>query len=301
MKDEIDVPGMYSMKMFKEYKKSSCLLECQAQELIEKYGCLPYYMPSLPRHFIKKFKPDFQNNQRSKSNSEIICSSSQLKQMAKDVVKMSALKPDTDELVHLVDGLSCPTCPDECETTKYSTQVSYADFEDTENFFYKALLRSGTPAIPTLNEGIFQEYEMYVNDIFSDKGKKISVKGPPLETKDARPHMKSCLEKTVRNKIAKMSYMHVYFKNFGLTKYSRNEVYAWQDLIGFFGGIVGLCIGFSLLSGAELIYFFSLRFFFWYRSEKNQVAQSLEKELENIEQQQFWEESFKTFEDMNKS
>ena len=32
-----------------------------------------------------------------------------------------------------------------------------------------------------------------------------------------------------------------------------------QDLVGLFGGIVGLCMGFSLLSGAELIYFFTIR------------------------------------------
>ena len=33
----------------------------------------------------------------------------------------------------------------------------------------------------------------------------------------------------------------------------------FQDLVGLFGGIVGLCMGFSLLSGAELIYFFTIR------------------------------------------
>ena len=37
--------------------------------------------------------------------------------------------------------------------------------------------------------------------------------------------------------------------------------------MGFFGGIVGLCVGFSLLSGAELIYFFTLRLFFDVRNE----------------------------------
>ena len=32
-----------------------------------------------------------------------------------------------------------------------------------------------------------------------------------------------------------------------------------KELIGVFGGVVGLCMGFSLLSGAEFIYFFTLR------------------------------------------
>ena len=63
----------------------------------------------------------------------------------------------------------------------------------------------------------------------------------------------------MRNKISKMTYLHVYFKSFGMTKFARHESFGWQDLIAFFGGIVGLCMGFSLLSGAELIYFFTLR------------------------------------------
>ena len=34
-----------------------------------------------------------------------------------------------------------------------------------------------------------------------------------------------------------------------------------KELIGVFGGVVGLCMGFSLLSGAEFIYFFTLRLY----------------------------------------
>ena len=39
----------------------------------------------------------------------------------------------------------------------------------------------------------------------------------------------------------------------------KTVVFGWQDLIAFFGGICGLCLGFSLLSGAELIYWFTIR------------------------------------------
>ena len=53
-----------------------------------------------------------------------------------------------------------------------------------------------------------------------------------------------------------------------MVKYARTVTYGWQDLVGFFGGIVGLCVGFSLLSGAELVYFFTLRLFFDVKKEK---------------------------------
>ena len=35
VQEETDVPDMYSMKMFSEYKKSSCLLECRAEHLMQ--------------------------------------------------------------------------------------------------------------------------------------------------------------------------------------------------------------------------------------------------------------------------
>ena len=61
-------------------------------------------------------------------------------------------------------------------------------------------------------------------------------------------------------------------QNDGVVKYARTVTYGWQDLVGFFGGIVGLCVGFSLLSGAELVYFFTLRLFFDVKREKENKA-----------------------------
>ena len=40
-------------------QKSSCLLECQATALLDKYRCLPYYLPALPLYFIRTFIPDY--------------------------------------------------------------------------------------------------------------------------------------------------------------------------------------------------------------------------------------------------
>ena len=58
-------------------------------------------------------------------------------------------------------------------------------------------------------------------------------------------------------------------------KYARTVTYGMMDLIGFFGGIIGLCVGFSLLSGAELIYFFTLRLFFDIKNEKENKVENL--------------------------
>ena len=55
---------------------------------------------------------------------------------------------------------------------------------------------------------LINEYETYVKDIFGSK----EVMGPPMASKDPRPDQATCLEKTVRNKIKKMTYLHVYYK-----------------------------------------------------------------------------------------
>ena len=153
--------------------------------------------------------------------------------------------------------MSCEDCPDQCESTEYSAQVSYAQFRDPGYFFYKNLLRKKTDQKPAINKDLLKEYETFVKNYYNTE----DLMGPPVEEKDPRPEYKSCMERTIRNKISKMSYVHVYFKSFGMTKFSRNVVFGWQDLVAFFGGICGLCLGFSLLSGAELIYWFTLRLF----------------------------------------
>ena len=126
-------------------------------------------------------------------------------------------------------GLKCDNCPDQCEDIDYSYTATQADFVDPKDYFLKALLRydsclaidkqkilhffifyrKGTDKHPTLNKGFYKEYETYIQDIF---GKSTEIKGPPLASKDPREDFANCLEKTVRNKVKKMTYLHIYFK-----------------------------------------------------------------------------------------
>ena len=69
-------------------------------------------------------------------------------------------------------------------------------------------MRKGNATHPPLNKYLIKEYEQYVREMF---GNDVKVSGPPLSLKDPRPEMKSCLEKTIRKKISKMTWMHIYF------------------------------------------------------------------------------------------
>lgn len=56
--------------------------------------------------------------------------------------------------------------------------------------------------------------------------------------------------------------LHVFFKDLVSTHY-RNDMYQnWLGVLASFGGLLGLFLGFSLVTGFELIYFFTLRVLF---------------------------------------
>lgn len=38
----------------------------------------------------------------------------------------------------------------------------------------------------------------------------------------------NCAERTVRNKIGKMTYLHIYFDSYGVTKFTKSERFGWQ-------------------------------------------------------------------------
>ncbi|KAJ8937724.1 hypothetical protein NQ314_011744 [Rhamnusium bicolor] len=56
-----------------------------------------------------------------------------------------------------------------------------------------------------------------------------------------------------------MSYFQIFFKNSQFITMDRNELFGATDFLANFGGLLGLFIGFSLLSLIELFYYLTLR------------------------------------------
>ena len=61
------------------------------------------------------------------------------------------------------------------------------------------------------------------------------------------------------NRANDLTLVHVYFADLKMFRYITDELFSWQDILASFGGLVGLCTGFSFLSAAEIVYFFTLR------------------------------------------
>ncbi|XP_031627738.1 sodium channel protein Nach [Contarinia nasturtii] len=55
------------------------------------------------------------------------------------------------------------------------------------------------------------------------------------------------------------TFVNVEYLTWPIIRYKREVLFGWVDLLVSFGGIAGLFLGFSLLSGVEIIYYFSLR------------------------------------------
>lgn len=57
------------------------------------------------------------------------------------------------------------------------------------------------------------------------------------------------------------TFVNIEYLTWPIIKYKREVLFGWVDLLVSFGGIAGLFLGFSLLSGVEIIYYFTLRAF----------------------------------------
>lgn len=58
------------------------------------------------------------------------------------------------------------------------------------------------------------------------------------------------------------SIIHVFYSDLVSTRYRKDMFQNWQNVLAMFGGLTGLFLGFSLVSGYEIVYYFSGRILF---------------------------------------
>ena len=56
--------------------------------------------------------------------------------------------------------------------------------------------------------------------------------------------------------------MHIYFNKLHFIKHQRGELYSFTDFLANIGGLMGLCLGISIMSVLEFIYFFTTRLYY---------------------------------------
>lgn len=77
-----------------------------------------------------------------------------------------------------------------------------------------------------------------------------------------------------------ISYVAIYFKQKDFLNMKREELYGWRDFIANIGGLMGLFMGVSVISLAEIIYHLTLRFAVNLRinKKKSRVVRSIHVE-----------------------
>eukprot|EP00095_Tigriopus_kingsejongensis_P005799 maker-scaffold88_size394946-snap-gene-2.27 protein:Tk05799 transcript:maker-scaffold88_size394946-snap-gene-2.27-mRNA-1 annotation:"sodium channel protein nach-like" len=212
------------LRVYQYYEKMSCLMECRAREILKSCNCLPYHYPKFGQ---------FLNRSTACNLKGLFC----LNTIIND---MYAVSPDTEALSggpDFVDGPKC-NCPNACDGTQYLAEISKVELEPQSPYINQVEKRKGS----TLNRRLIRTQKL--QDIYL-KLKNNSKMAEPWE----RHHQVQ----------ENYNLVHIYFKNLGAVYYTREQLYGIMDLIGAMGGIIGLCMGFSLLSGVEFLYFFTLR------------------------------------------
>ncbi|XP_055610183.1 pickpocket protein 28-like [Uranotaenia lowii] len=70
--------------------------------------------------------------------------------------------------------------------------------------------------------------------------------------------------------VSSYATLHVHFKDLYCVKYRREAFMTWDSLLASFGGIFGLCMGGSVLSIVELVYYFLIKPFTFYKQGEDQ-------------------------------
>ncbi|XP_045473290.1 sodium channel protein Nach-like [Harmonia axyridis] len=86
------------------------------------------------------------------------------------------------------------------------------------------------------------------------------------------------VEKLSSNNEVDISTMEIGFLSWPMIRYKREVLFGWVDLLVSFGGIAGLFLGFSLLSGVEMIYYFTIRAYFMIVKERGTLEKIYEED-----------------------
>ncbi|CAG9833089.1 unnamed protein product [Diabrotica balteata] len=86
-----------------------------------------------------------------------------------------------------------------------------------------------------------------------------SLANPPITA--LKKHGLKGLDKAAAMNGKHMSSFQIYFKSNQFVTMERNELFGITDFLANFGGLLGLFVGFSLLSLIEIVYFLTLRIF----------------------------------------
>uniref|UniRef100_A0A182N1I6 Uncharacterized protein n=1 Tax=Anopheles dirus TaxID=7168 RepID=A0A182N1I6_9DIPT len=171
--------------------------------------------------------------------------------------------PEEEKLQYYQDAYTFSGCMKECRISK-----SYKHCRCVPPFYAPAVR-----TVPACTTGSFQCLSEYTENITSIHSCQDCELGCLNTVYDIEKYSK--IMKTEEEQ--QEAQVTIEYLTWPIIRYKREVLFGWVDLLVSFGGIAGLFLGFSLLSGVEFLYFFTMRAFCMLYKNRDEL-EALEKE-----------------------
>uniref|UniRef100_A0A182YS63 Pickpocket n=1 Tax=Anopheles stephensi TaxID=30069 RepID=A0A182YS63_ANOST len=170
--------------------------------------------------------------------------------------------PEEEKLQYYQDAYTFSGCMKECRIAK---SLKYCKCVPP---FYAPVR-----AIPICTSSSFQclsEYTENITSIYSCQDCELGCLNTVYDIEKYSKIMKTEEEQ-------QEAQVTIEYLTWPIIRYKREVLFGWVDLLVSFGGIAGLFLGFSLLSGVEFLYFFTMRAFCMLYKNRDEL-EAIEKE-----------------------
>lgn len=251
----------YSLESFKKYSKDNCILECsieyarnQMKNETRVDGCIPWFYPPM-----------------SNSSSYVWCN-----------------PWETEEFImnqKLVPINECSHCLPDCNSTEYEATITSAPLRkcDRTNLGTSNLCNFKKSYVhpPMWAEQIEQEYLLSMGNvpeyIKSGDSEMTNVRGENVLEEDSEGSGDKPIYDAFEQDIAVVNF---YFSKSTIVQFKRVGRLSWIEYLCQIGGILGLALGISIISGVELIYWITIRLIRNMQSMKETRRYKKEKEYQ---------------------
>ena len=251
----------YSLESFKKYSKDNCILECsieyarnQMKNETRVDGCIPWFYPPM-----------------SNSSSYVWCN-----------------PWETEEFImnqKLVPINECSHCLPDCNSTEYEATITSAPLRkcDRTNLGTSNLCNFKKSYVhpPMWAEQIEQEYLLSMGNvpeyIKSGDSEMTNVRGENVLEEDSEGSGDKPIYDAFEQDIAVVNF---YFSKSTIIQFKRVGRLSWIEYLCQIGGILGLALGISIISGVELIYWITIRLIRNMQSMKETRRYKKEKEYQ---------------------
>ncbi|XP_058127127.1 sodium channel protein Nach [Anopheles ziemanni] len=176
--------------------------------------------------------------------------------------------PEEEKLQYYQDAYTFSGCMKECRISKSLKFCSCIPP------FYAPVRPQ--PACTSDNFQCLSEYADNITSIYSCQGCELGCLNTVYDIEKYSKIMKT--EEDQQDAQVTIEYL-----TWPIIRYKREVLFGWVDLLVSFGGIAGLFLGFSLLSGVELVYFFTMRAFcMLYKNRDELEAAEKEQQIKSM-------------------